>query len=219
MLFLTFHETQTYIENIWEIKWNTNYSEIEISVFKFYVILMFNYTVIVNYKAGIKIYRSIQQETEPPQSSNINKTGLEMLLDHWKESCDKPRQRMKKQRHDFADKVCMYNQSYGFSSSHVQVWETDHKEGWGPKNWYFQIVVLEMTREFLGHQGDPTSQSQRKQPWISIGKTDTEAETPLLGVPILFATDAKSGLIEKDPDAGKDWGPKEKTVAEGEMVR
>ena len=58
-----------------------------------------------------------------------------------------------------------------------------------------------------------------KQPWISIGKTDTEAETPLLGVPILFATDAKSGLIEKDPDAGKDWGPKEKTVAEGEMVR
>jgi len=56
---------------------------------------MFNYTVIVNYKAGIKIYRSIQQETEPPQSSNINKTGLEMLLDHWKESCDKPRQRIK----------------------------------------------------------------------------------------------------------------------------
>ena len=77
--------------------------------------------VIVNYKAGIKIYRSIQQETEPPQSSNINKTGLEMLLDHWKESCDKPRQHIKKQRHDFADKVCMYIQSYGFSSSHVRV--------------------------------------------------------------------------------------------------
>ena len=93
MLFLNFHETQTYVENIQEIKWNTNYSEIEISVFKFYAILTFSYTVTVNYKAGINIYRSIQQETEPPQSSNINKTGLEMLLDHWKESCDKPRQR------------------------------------------------------------------------------------------------------------------------------
>ena len=59
----------------------------------------------------------------------------------WKKSYDKPRQHIKKQRHHFANKS-PYSQSYGFSSSHV-VWELDHKEGWVPKNWCFQIVVLE----------------------------------------------------------------------------
>ena len=65
---------------------------------------------------------------------------------------------LKKQRHHFADKG-PYSQSYGFSSSHVQMWDLDHKEGWEPKNWYFQIVVLEKTlKESLGLQ-DQTSQS------------------------------------------------------------
>ena len=77
----------------------------------------------------------------------------------WKESYDKPRQHTKKQRHHFADKN-LYNQSYSFSSSHVQMWELDHKKDWVLKNWCFQIVVLEKTLwESLGQQRDQTSQS------------------------------------------------------------
>ena len=64
----------------------------------------------------------------------------------WKKSNDKPRQHIKKQRHYFADKG-PYSQSYGFSSSHVWMWELDHKEGRVPKNWCFQTVVLEKTLE------------------------------------------------------------------------
>ena len=57
---------------------------------------------------------------------------------------DKSRQRIKKQRHPFADKGPS-SQSYGFSSDHVRMWELDHKEGWAPKNWFFQTMVLEKT--------------------------------------------------------------------------
>ena len=64
----------------------------------------------------------------------------------WKKSYDKPRQNIKKGRHHFANKG-LYSQSYGFSSSHVQICELDYKEGWVPKNWYFQTVVLEKTLE------------------------------------------------------------------------
>ena len=68
------------------------------------------------------------------------------MLAPWKKSYDKPRQHIKKQRRHFANKG-PYSQSYGFSSSHVQMWELDHKEGWAPKNWCFRIVVLEKTLE------------------------------------------------------------------------
>ena len=64
----------------------------------------------------------------------------------WKKSYDKPKQCIKKQRHHFADKG-LYSQSYGFSSSHVQMWKLDHKEGWVPKNWCFWTVVLEKILE------------------------------------------------------------------------
>ena len=64
----------------------------------------------------------------------------------WKESYDKPRQHIKKQRYHFGSKG-PYSQSYSFSSSHVWMWELDHKEGWVLKNWCFQIVVLEKTLE------------------------------------------------------------------------
>ena len=76
----------------------------------------------------------------------------------WKKSYDKPRQCIKKQRCYFAHKDPS-SQSYGFSSYHVRLWELDHKESWVAKNWYFWTVVLEKTRESLGLQGDPTSQS------------------------------------------------------------
>ena len=75
----------------------------------------------------------------------------------WKNSYDKPKQHIKKTHH-FANKGS-YSLSYGFSSSHVQMWELNHKEDWALKNWCFQIVVLEKTRESLGHQGYQTSQS------------------------------------------------------------
>jgi len=76
-----------------------------------------------------------------------------------KKSYDQPKQHIKKQRHYFADKG-LSSQIYGFSSSHVGMWELDHKESWALKNWCFWTVVLEKTLEkSLGQQGDPTSQS------------------------------------------------------------
>ena len=68
------------------------------------------------------------------------------LKDTWKKTYDIPIQLIKKQRHDFANKG-PYSQSCGFSSNHVQMWEMVHKEGWVPKNWCFQIAVLEKTFE------------------------------------------------------------------------
>ena len=101
----------------------------------------------------------------------------------WKKSCDKPRQHIKKQRHYFANK-CLYSQGYGFSRSHVWMWELDHKEGWAPKNWCFWTVVLEKTFEIK-----PVS-PKGKQSWIFIGRTNAEA-------PILWLPDVKSQLIGK----------------------
>ena len=97
----------------------------------------------------------------------------------WKKSYDQPRQHIKKQRHHFANKGPS-SQSYGFSSSHVWMWELDYKESWVPKNWCFWTVVLEKTFESLldckGIQVHPKG----NQSWIFIGKTDAEVETPIL---------------------------------------
>ena len=101
-------------------------------------------------------------------------------------------------------------------SSHIWIWELDHKEGWELKNWCFQIVVLEKTFEWLGDY--PEQQRDKKlinskgnQPWIFIGRTDAEA-------PILWPPDAKSRLIGKDLDVGKDWGQKKKGITKDEMA-
>ena len=86
---------------------------------------------------------------------------------------------IKKQRHYFADKG-PYSQSYGFSSSHVQMWELDYKEGWALKNWCFQTVVLERTLESpLDSKEIKPVNHKGKQPWIFIGRTDAEA--PIFG--------------------------------------
>ena len=74
--------------------------------------------------------------------------SMKIMLVSWKESYDKAGQYIKKQRHHFADKG-PYSQSDGFSSSHVRMWELDHKEGWALKNWCFQTVVLEKTLRIL----------------------------------------------------------------------
>ena len=101
-----------------------------------------------------------------------------------------------------------------FSSSQVWMWNLHHKEGWALKNWYFQIVVLEKTLESpLDCKEIKPVNSKGNQPWIFIGRTNAEAEAPILWPP-----DANSQLFGKDPDAGKDWRKKEKGKIEDEMV-
>ena len=118
-----------------------------------------------------------------------------------------------KSRHYFANKV-LSSQSYGFSSSHVWIWELDCKESWVLKNWCFWTVVLKKTLESpLDCKEIQPLHLKGDQSWVFIGRTDVEAETPILWPP-----DAKSWLIWKDPDAGKDWGKEEKGMTEDEMV-
>ena len=112
---------------------------------------------------------------------------------------------LKMQRHHFADKG-PYSQSYGFSSSHVRMWELDHKEGSAPKNGCFWTVVLEKTPESpLDCKEIKSINFKGSQPWILSGRTDAEAEAPILWPP-----DVKSWFTGKDPDAGKDWGHEKK---------
>ena len=108
-------------------------------------------------------------------------------------------------------KVCIL-EAVWFSSSHVKMWEMDHKEGWTLKNLCFQIMVPEKTLESpLDCKEIKPVNLKENQPWILIGRTDAKA-------PMLWPPDAKSQLIGKDLDAGKDWGQKEKAVTEDEMV-
>ena len=106
------------------------------------------------------------------------------------------------------------NQSYGFSSSHVWMWELDHKESWALKNWWFWTVVLEKTLESpLDCKEIEPVHPKGNESCLFIGRTDAEAETPVLWLP-----DVKNWLIWKDPDAGKDWRQEEKGKTEDEMV-
>ena len=92
-------------------------------------------------------------------------------------------------------------QGYGFSSGHVWMWELDYRESWAPKNWCFWTVVFEKTLESpLACKEIQPVHPKGDQSWVFIGRTDVEAETPILWPP-----DAKSWLIGKDADAGKDW--------------
>ena len=100
------------------------------------------------------------------------------------------------------------------SSSHVWMWELDHKDGWVPHNWCFQTMVLEKTLESsLDCKEIQPVHPKGDQSWVFIGRTDVEAETPILWPP-----NAKSWLIWKDPDAGKDWGQEEKRTTVDEMA-
>ena len=129
-------------------------------------------------------------------------------------SYNKPREHIKKQRHYFANKA-LSSQSYGFSTSHVWMWELNYKESWALKNWWFWTVVLEKTLESpLDCKEVQLVHPKGNQSWIFIGRTDAEAETPILWPP-----DVKNWLIWKDPDAGKDWRHEEKGTIEDEMVR
>ena len=111
----------------------------------------------------------------------------------------------------FADKGPS-SQTYGFSSSHVWMWELDHKEIWAQKNWCFWTVVLEKTLESpLDCKEIKLVHPKGNQSWIFIGRAETEAA-------ILWPPDGKNWLIGKDPDVGKDWRQEKKGTIEDEMV-
>ena len=129
------------------------------------------------------------------------KSLQKVMLAPWKKSYDKPRQCIRKQRYHLANKG-LYSQSYGFSSSHVWMWE----------ELMLLDLVLEKTLETpLDSKEIKLVNPKGNQPWIFIGRTDAEA-------PIFWPLNAKSWLIWKDPDARKDWGQAEKEAAADEMV-
>ena len=106
------------------------------------------------------------------------------------------------------------SQGYGFSSSHVWMWELDYKENWAPKNWCFWTMVLEKTlKSPLDCKEIQPANPKGNQSRIFIGRTDVEAEAPILWPP-----DVKNWLIWKDHGSGKDWRWEEKGTTEDEMV-
>ena len=106
------------------------------------------------------------------------------------------------------------DQGYGFSRGHVWMWELDGEESWVPKDWCFWTMVLDKTLESpLDCKEIQPVHPKGDLSWVFTGRTDAEAETPILWPP-----DVKSWLVGKDPDAGKDWGQEEKGTTEDEMV-
>jgi len=106
------------------------------------------------------------------------------------------------------------SQGYGFSSGHVWMWELDCEESWAPKNWCFWTGVLEKTLESpLDCKEIQPVHSEGYQPWDFFGRNDAKAETP-----VLWPSHAKSWLIGKDSDAGRDWEQEEKGTTEDEMA-
>ena len=140
------------------------------------------------------------------------------MLAPWKKNYHQPRQHIKKQRHHFANKGSS-SQSYGFSSGHVWMWELDHKESWVLKNWCFWTMVLQETLESsLDCKEIQPVHPKGDQSWVFIGRTDAEAETPIMWRAWCEEPDVKSLLIGKDPDARKDWRWEEMGMTKDEMV-
>ena len=111
------------------------------------------------------------------------------MLVPWKKSYDQPRQHIKKQRHYFANKGPS-SQGHGFSSNYVWMWELDYKESWAQKNWCFWTVILEKTLESpLDCKEIQPVHPKGNQSWTFIGRTDVEAETPILW-PLMWRTDS-----------------------------
>ena len=158
-----------------------------------------------------------QRETFFWRGSKITADGVAAMK--LKDACfleksyDQPRQHIKKQRHYSANKGPS-SQSYDFSSSHVWMWELDHKESWAAKNRCFLTVVLEKTLESpLDCKEIQPVHPKGDQSWLFFRRIDAESETPILWPP-----DAKSWLIWKDTDAWKDRRWEEKGMTEDEMV-
>ena len=134
------------------------------------------------------------------------------LLLGGKKGYNKPRQHIKKQIHYFVNKS-LSSQGYGFSSSHIWMWELDYKESWVPKNWCFWTVVLKKTVESpLDCKEIQPVHPKGSQSWLFTGRMDAEAEIPILWLP------DENWSIGKDPNAGKDWRWEEKGMTEDKMV-
>ena len=134
-----------------------------------------------------------------PKSLQMVTAAMRLIDTCSLEKCyDLPRQHIKKQRHYFANKFHLVKAMI-FFSHHVRMWELDYKERWAPKNWCFWIVVLEKTLEnpLVCKEIKPVN-PKGDQSWIFIGRTDDEAEAP-----ILWPADEKNWLFGENPDAGK----------------
>ena len=135
------------------------------------------------------------------------------MLSPWKKSYDKPRQHIKKQRHSFADKG-LPSQSYDFSCSYVWMWLLDYRKSWELKKWSFELCCW---RRFLRviWTARRSSQSILKEisPKYSLEELMLKLKLQYFGPP-----ESKNQLIGKNPDAGKDWGQKEKGATENEIV-
>ena len=136
----------------------------------------------------------------------------------WKKSYDQPRQHTKIRDILMSLMTLMTfngpkkdpsSQSFVFSSSHVWMWELDHKESWDSKNWCFWTVVVKTLESPLDYKETKPVHPKGNQSWIFIGRTDAKAETPILWPP-----NARNWLIGKDSVAGKDWRWKEKGTTE-----
>ena len=133
-------------------------------------------------------------------------------LTPWNKSYDQPGEHIKKQRYYFASKGPS-SQNYGFSSGHVWIWELEHKESWVPKNWCFWTVVLKTLESPLDSKEIQPVNPKWSKSWIFIGRTDAEAETPILWPP-----DGKNCLTGKGTDDGKAGRQEEKGPTEDDMV-
>ena len=157
--------------------------------------------MLLNCDAGEDSCESLGLQGDPTSPS----WGRSILNVHWKDWCwswNQPRQHIKKQRHYFANKGPS-SQSYGLSSSHIQMWQLDHKEGWAPKNWCFQTVVLVKTIESpLDSKEIKPVNPKGNQSWMFIGRTDAEAEAPILWPHLWWRADS----LEKTMMLGKTEG-------------
>ena len=122
-----------------------------------------------------------------------------------KKSYDQPRQHIKKQRHYFATKG-LSSQSYGFSSSHVWMWELDYKESWAPKNWCFWVVLEKTLESPLDSKEIQPVHPKGNQSWIFMGRTEDEAENPIL-CPLMRRTDSleKTLMLGKIEGGRRGW--------------
>ena len=135
------------------------------------------------------------------------------MIASWQESYEKSRQCAEKQRH-YSDDKGPYSQGYGLPSGHIGLWELDCKEGRKPENWCLRTVVLEKTPESpLNSKEIKPGNLKGDQPWIFTERTDAEAEAL-----VFCSSDVNRQLIGKVPDAGKDWGQKEKRESEDERA-
>ena len=134
----------------------------------------------------------------------------------WKKSNEKPRQHIEKKRHHLDNKG-LYCQSYGFSSTHIQMWDLDHEESWVPKNWCFQTVVLKRLLRV------PWTAKRSNQWFLKETNLEYSLEGWMLKLKLKLLCFShlmwmKSRLIGKDPDAGKDWEQEEKGATQDEMI-